>query len=290
MNSMTGFGRGTAEVNGIQITVELNSVNKRGLETAFSLPKDWSALERPMADKLKAALQRGRVQAWLQYETPADQSGMSFDKAAVELTVRTLQELAEGATVDFKVSPEVFWQIAYQNRQSAELPDAEEVEDAALEAMSGALQQLSAMRAQEGGALKADLAERINALESLTEMIISHREGLTESYRDMLMQRLKQLNLELDIDDERVLKEVSIFADRCDVTEELTRLASHLKQFRETLELDEPIGRKLEFLVQEIHREFNTIGSKSNQLETSKCVIEAKNEIERIREQVQNVE
>ena len=108
-------------MDGILITVELNSVNKRGLETAFSLPKDWNGLERPMAEQIKAKLQRGRVQAWLQYETPASQSGLSFDQEAIQQTLARLADLAKASGVAFSATPEVFWQIAYQNRQSAEL-------------------------------------------------------------------------------------------------------------------------------------------------------------------------
>lgn len=291
MNSMTGFGRGTAAVEGIQITLELNSVNKRSLETAFSLPKEWCSLESAIAEKLKMAFQRGRIQAWLQYEAAGEKArGLAFDRAGVMQTLTELSELADIAGIVFSPSADVFWQIAYQNRKTAELPKAEAVEAPVLEALAAAIGQMAAMRATEGAALQRDLSARINTLERLTTDIAKAREGLTQLYREALLQRLKQLNLELDLNDERVLKEVSIFADRCDVTEELTRLASHLQQFREALQDTQPVGRKLEFLVQEIHREFNTVGSKANQLETSKYVIEAKNEIERIREQVQNVE
>ena len=146
------------------------------------------------------------------------------------------------------------------------------------------------MREKEGAALQADLTLRITELDSIRAGIAGHAEGTTGNYRDALLERLGQLGLELDTSDERVLKEVALFADRCDISEEITRLSSHFEQFNELLSSQEAVGRKMDFLCQEIHREFNTIGSKANHIEITRAVIDGKNELERVREQVQNIE
>ena len=138
--------------------------------------------------------------------------------------------------------------------------------------------------------MATDLSERIGTLETLSAQIEAHSKNAVPRYRDALFERLKQINLDLDLNDERVLKEIALFADRCDVSEEITRLKSHFEQFHAFLKSNEASGRKMDFLCQEIHRELNTTGSKSSQIEITRAVIEGKNELERIREQVQNVE
>ncbi|MDP4880050.1 MAG: YicC family protein, partial [Opitutales bacterium] len=170
------------------------------------------------------------------------------------------------------------------------LPDWSVIEESIKAAFDQALTDIHSMRTAEGDALKKDLLERIDALDQLSTEIETHAAGAVGKYKDALLERLKQLELDLDPSDERVLKELAIFADRCDVSEEMTRLKSHFKQFREFLAAEEATGRKMDFLCQEIHREFNTTGSKSSQIEITRAVIEGKNSLERIREQVQNVE
>jgi len=153
-----------------------------------------------------------------------------------------------------------------------------------------ALGQLVAMRQAEGKALKEDLEQRLENIGVALQAIRSGMGDTVPRYRELLLQRLSQASLEIDLSDERVLKEIALFADKCDISEETTRLDSHLVQFRECLQEGSPVGRKLEFILQEVNREFNTIGSKANNIEISRHVIEAKNEIERIREQIQNIE
>ena len=146
------------------------------------------------------------------------------------------------------------------------------------------------MRQCEGVALAKDLEQRIYALEALVKNIKEHASGASNRYGDALLERLKQLDLEINLDDARVLKEIALFADRADISEELTRLNCHIEQFRELISGNEVSGRKMDFLCQEIHRELNTTGSKSTQIEITRAVIEGKNQLERIREQVQNIE
>lgn len=289
---MTGFGRGSATLEDCEISVELNAVNRRNLETVFSLPKDWQLLERPMAEVLRKALSRGRVHCSVNVDTTGGTGGLGWDEAEVEGTLKRFDRLANRVGCAWPPSAETLLRIILALQTGSRLPAADSVEPLVLKALEGALNQLQAMRATEGAALAEDLANRTGALRQLVIVIRRESADRPEQYRALLLTRLKQAGLELELEDERVLKEVAIFADRCDITEELTRLESHFTQFTETMaEPNEAgIGRKLEFIVQEINREFNTIGSKANNIEVSKAVIEAKNEIERIREQVQNVE
>lgn len=289
---MTGFGRGTAAGPGFEVSVEVNSVNRRNLETLFSMPKDWQVLERSMAKLLRGSLSRGRVHTSVSVDTGGGEPGLTWDDAEVEATVKRFEQLAHRVGNTAKTDPDVLLRIILALQANTALPDSEQAEPVVIAALKAALSRLCEMRSTEGAALAADLSVRLELLQSLLDGIREAAAGRVEQYRELLHGRLKQAGLEIDPDDERVLKEIAIFADRCDVTEELTRLESHLGQFVGTMSADvsQGIGRKLEFILQEINREFNTIGSKSNSLDVSKSVIEAKNEIERIREQIQNIE
>lgn len=294
MNSMTGFGRGTATVEGFSVTVELSSVNRRTLEISTTLTKEFQVLDRSVTEKLRAAFQRGKIHASVQMGTGQISSGLA-PVGQVLAHLAYLQQLATAARVEFVVTPDLLFRLASLNvgNQAEEvLQRWEPPLQIALEQAIGALQ---AMRKTEGLALQADLSSRIELLQQIVATVREHSAGTVANYRELLLQRLRQAGLEIDFADERVLREVAFFADRCDITEELTRLESHLRQFRESLDRAEensgdPIGRKLEFLTQEIGREINTIGSKANSLPITQAVLQAKNEAERIREQLANVE
>jgi len=289
---MTGFGRSSVTAEGMEIAVEMSSVNRRHLETSCSLPKEWQALERPVAELLRKQLSRGKVHTNIQIEALPGTDAFAWDEDAVKATVENFKSLSSQVLDPntAELDAQTLFKIVMIHKKAGNSVDLETLTPIVLEAASGALKKLCSMRASEGEAMKKDMAERIDALKALLETILTNSGDVVTRYRELLMNRLKQAGLELDLDDERVLKEIAIFSDRCDIAEETTRLLSHLSQFDETLEDEKPTGRKLEFILQEINREFNTIGSKANNIEISKCVIEAKNEIERIREQVQNVE
>ena len=287
---MTGYGRGTASGNGLELVVELTSVNRRSLDIAFSLPKEWQGLERPLGERIRNRIQRGRVQATVQIERRGQEKAIQWDEERVALTLSRLADLAEAQGVQFEPDAQVLYQIAAAHREAADLPSSDEILSLATGAMKEALDQLANMRLEEGKALEADLLERCKLLLKRIEEVRAESAEVVPNYREELMRRLKQAGLELDLDDERVLREIAIFADRCDISEEITRVESHLDQFRMSLSEERPIGRKLEFIQQEINREFNTIGAKANCLNITRAVIEAKNDIERIREQLQNVE
>ena len=290
MNSMTGYGRGTVSGNGLELVVELTSVNRRNLDVAFSLPKEWHGLERPLGEQIRKRIQRGRVQATMQIERGGQEEAIQWDEERVALTLSRLADLAEAQGIPFKPDAQVLFQIAVAHREAADLPSPEEILSLARGAVNEGLDQLTQMRLEEGKALETDLRERCGLLIKRIEEVRFASGKLVPNYREELMRRLKQAGLELDLEDERLLKEIAIFADRCDISEEITRIESHLEQFRTSLEEEGPIGRKLEFILQEINREFNTVGSKANSLEITRAVIESKNEIERMREQLQNVE
>ena len=193
-------------------------------------------------------------------------------------------------SLEFNPDASFLIDLARSVKDSSELPDWKELIKPLKEAFVSALSEIEVMRSKEGTALAADLRKRINELNGYREEISKYALRSSEKYRDSLLERLKQLNLDLDPSDERVLKEIALFVDRSDISEEITRLSSHFEQFLTFIKAEEATGRKMDFLCQEIHRELNTTGSKSNDIEITRIVIEAKNALERIREQVQNIE
>ncbi len=293
MRSMTGFGRGCADAvdAGVSIQVEINSVNRKTLDTQISAPREWSGFDAPCNEWVKGAFQRGRVNIQVKVEsTQGSSDSLRLNTAAMEQSLSDLRAFAEAQGLEFAPDGGLLLELARSVKDSSGLPTWQELESPLKEAFDAALADIESMRLQEGAALAADLKERIHELESFRQQIEKSAAGSTERYRDALLERLKQLKLELDPSDERVLKEIAIFADRSDISEETTRLASHFEQFLSFIESDEATGRKMDFLCQEIHREFNTTGSKSNDIEITRIVIEGKNALERIREQVQNIE
>ena len=293
MLSMTGFGRGCAEAAeaGLRIQVEIHSVNRKTLDIQISAPREWSGYEAICSEWINDAFQRGRVNVQIKVESTQDSSdSLAMNTDAMAESLNNLKAFAEAQGFDFTPDSSLLLDLARSVKDRSSLPDWKELKNALQEALRVALADINAMRLNEGTALAKDLKERITELETFRKQIEKNAAGSTQSYRDALLERLKQLELELDVSDERVLKEIAIYADRSDISEETTRLSSHFEQFLGFLNADEATGRKMDFLCQEIHREFNTTGSKSNDIEITRLVIEGKNTLERIREQVQNIE
>lgn len=288
MNSMTGFGRGSAQFGSHSVSVQVNSVNRRGLDLSVALPDAWETLEGGIADAVRKVVARGKVHVVV--EVDGGRAAAEWDEAAVADTLDRLKDLAAAQGVPFQPSAELLWEIASAQSGEGQLGAAEEVWPAVEQALTAALRGLGAMRAREGEALLVDFLGRLAKLHSNVEAIAQRAPQVTVNYREALLLRLRTAGLELDLSDERVLKEVALFADRIDVTEEITRLRSHLAQLKELLRGDGEVGRKAEFILQEIGREIHTIGSKANDLQISQRVIECKNELERVREQMANVE
>ncbi len=290
MNSMTGYGRGTARHENWEITVEASSVNRKSLEITTSLPREWQGMDRAATDAVREVVQRGKVNVLVSVKNPHATAGVAWDDAAVSEVLKRLEALAKLNGVPFQPDARLLLEIVSAMGATGGLPGWDDAWPVVQGALSEALGQLAAMRAEEGAALGRDTVSRLDFLGKLVVEIRAQSSGTVPRYRELLLQRLRQAELQIDLSDERVLREVALFADRCDVAEELTRLESHLEQFRQTVSEKGSVGRKMDFLCQEIHREFNTIGSKANNLEITKRVIEAKNELERVREQIQNIE
>ena len=293
MNSMTGYGAGSAtgESTGVRIDVAIATVNRKNLDTQITAPRDWNGFDQRCQEWVKAHFHRGRVTVRVDIRCP-DKDGAPFeaDTAAMDAALHHFRRFAEERNIPFIPDARFLLELARGVRDSDESPDWETLQTELKAAFDQAAGQTLAMRAREGAALAADLDGRLRELAGLADSMASHAAEAPAKRRDALLERLRNLQLELDPEDERVLKELALFADRADITEELTRLRSHLEQFSGFMRAAEPVGRKMDFLCQEILREFNTIGSKAADRELTKCVIEGKNAVEQIREQVQNIE
>lgn len=287
---MTGYGRATGAVDGYSLTIQVSSVNRKTLDLAVNLPGDWESLETAVAEQVRQVAARGRITVRVELTGARGAAAIAWDEAEVSAAVDKLAALAASRGIEFTPTSELLWSIANSQRVVAELPAVQEASAVVMETLGEALRGFVAMRAQEGEALLVDFLARLNVLRGHIDAIAARAPHVAPGYREVLLQRLRQAELELDVSDERVLREVALFADRCDVSEELTRLRSHLEQFATLLKSKGEIGRKAEFILQEIGREVNTIGSKANDLTISRAVIELKNELERVREQIANVE
>ncbi len=289
MNSMTGFGRGQARDEKIEVTVEVSSLNSRNLEVSFLGPKEWMGLEHIFVRQVRKSLQRGKVRVALQAKSLDCEGPLNWDDSEVSEFLAKLEKLSKTLGVSFDVNPALLFRVVQAlSQKTYSLPHWETVKSAVEEALDVALDHLQTMRSQEGKALTEDIRLRSHQLAIWLEEIRTEVPKVVPSYRDLLLQRLGQADL--DLDDERVRKEIAIFADRCDIAEEITRMDSHLKQLEACLTEEGAVGRKIDFLIQEINREINTVGSKANYLPITQQVIEFKGELERLREQAQNLE
>ncbi len=292
MKSMTGFGRATAALGASTLTVQVNSVNRKTLDLAISLPAEWDEYEAPAGELARKYAARGKVS--IRFDVTGTEGAQSqpvtWDEAAVDDTLDKLAAQAERRGLKLDITPELLWSVVSSQRKKTDLPADDSVRATVLATLDEALRAFSAMRAKEGDALLADFNTRIQTITAHLDAVAALAPAVAPAWREQLMKRLREAGLEINPDDERVLKEVALFADRCDIAEEITRLRSHLSQFSALLRSDAEIGRKAEFILQEMGREVNTIGSKANNIEISRRVIEMKNELERVREQIANVE
>ena len=289
-HSMTGFGRAEIDLPGARLAVELVTVNQKNLQVSVHGPDAWPTLESAATGWIRARLQRGKVTARVT-QAAAGGPGTTWDLESTRLQLVELERLAQALGAPWTPpSLELVLKLAESRRgQAGALPELAAVETIVQAAFALALDQLVAMRAREGAALAADLRARLGLLAGFVQTMEASEQGAVARHREALLRRLKEAGLDLDVSDERVLKELAFFAERCDITEEIVRLRSHLAQFEAELGQANG-GRKLDFLVQELLREVNTIGSKAAEIPTTRAVLEAKTEIERIREQVQNLE
>ena len=289
--SMTGYGRAQQMLHGREITVEMRSVNPRYLEYAARLPRNCAFLEEPVKKLVAAQVHRGKVELSLTIQsTTAADASVQINWALAKSYQQALASLAEQLDLkqDMTVTtltrfPDVLVPVAAPADPEELQADVEVVVQQAIEAF---LQ----MRASEGAKLAADVREKLAAVEMLVGQIEQGSAGRVKAYTERLYARLQELLADRNIEESRILTEAALFADKTAVDEETVRLRSHLAQYREILEMEEPIGRKLDFLTQELNREANTIGSKCQDASMTKLVVTLKSEIEKIREQIQNIE
>lgn len=292
MKSMTGFGKGQASSNGVDCTVEISSVNRKQLDLRFNIPTELKGLEPALRKALLERVSRGAVNVKfiVDYDESLKSQAITINKEVAAHYVNEFKLLAVNLGISDSVSisdlvalPEVV------TEKDIDL-DADLFKDSCLEAMKVALDNFVNMRSEEGLVLKADLLERRKGLELFVDKIRERAPFVINEYRDKLKERVELLLQDMALDEESLAREVAYFADRCDISEEVTRLYSHFQQFDKLVHDTKPVGRALDFLIQEMFREINTTGSKANDAEIARLVVSFKTELEKVREQVQNIE
>jgi uncharacterized protein (TIGR00255 family) len=290
MRSMTGYGRASAALAGGTLTVQVSSVNRKGLDLSVKIPDAWEALEAEVGERVRRSASRGKVHVDVEFTASKGGTDASWSDEGVGAALDRLAALADTRHIPFEPTAELLWQVANSQRTPFELPAAEDARKDVAAVLDEAVRAFATMREREGATLLADLSARLASCRAHMDAIAARAPAVPPTYRAQLMKRLREAGLELDVEDERVLREVALFADRCDISEEITRFRSHVEQLSALMTTGDEIGRKADFILQELGREANTVGSKANDLGISKGVIELKNELERIREQMANVE
>jgi uncharacterized protein (TIGR00255 family) len=293
MKSMTGYGRGECARDGFKVTVEVSSVNRKQAEISVNLPRDMEALEAPIRDLVNRSVSRGRLTVRVSLHTAESKSSarLHINVALAKAYAKELEKLAKHLKLSGPVTLDQLLRAPGVFQTDEQLADAEDLWPAVEKALKQALAALLKMRSREGANLAKDLSTRIAVMQQCTERVQKQSPKSTERYRQHLIERIKNAGLASPLEeDERLLKEVVFFADRSDISEEITRLQSHFQQFDDCTQSDDPVGRMLDFLAQEMNREINTIGSKANDADISREVVTLKAELEKFREQAQNVE
>ncbi len=291
IKSMTGYGRQKGENERREVQVEIKSVNHRYLDLNVKVPRIYSFLEEPIKTAVSAAVARGKVDIYL--SITAKEGGdakVSPNLALAGEYLRALEQVRDTYSLKDDISVMELAHMPDLLTVAREEPDAEEVKTQVLEVLGRALEEYNAMRRTEGERLCEDIARRGQAIGKMVDQVEQRSPQSVEEYRQKIAQRMTEILGDSDIAEQRILAEAALFADKVSVTEEVVRLRSHLSQLQKMVQGDAPVGRKLDFLVQELNREANTIGSKANDYELAQIVIEIKAEIEKIREQIQNLE
>ncbi len=290
---MTGYGRGECAQKGFKTTVEVSSVNRKQSEITVNLPRELEVLEAQIRDEVNKVVSRGRLTVRVSMHSAETSAAgqIRTNTTLAKAYVKEFQKLAK----ELKISPELNLETVIRCpgvlHTAGEIEEAEDLWPAVEKALKLALGALLKMRDREGAHLTKDLTSRMDMIQKSWAKISKQAPEVQKRYREQLLQRIKNAGLETPApDDERLIKEVVYFADRSDISEELTRLQSHFQQFNDCVKSGEPVGRTLDFLAQEMNREVNTIGAKANDAVISREVVVLKAELERFREQVQNVE
>lgn len=290
--SMTGFGRGETQVGNKTFSIEMKSVNHRYLDMNIRMPKRFLSFEESMRKMIKERVKRGKVDVFVNYET----TGVAEGEVKVDLELAKgyfegLKAIGEHLSVTHDVNTLSLARLPEVITLDTKEEDMEVIEEGITTALTQALTQMAGMRNNEGSKTKKDLGDLLKELEESLEIIRELGPTQVENYREKLLERIAELTKDqMEIDEERIQAEVVFFADKSNINEEIIRLKSHIDQFEKALEIQEPKGRKLDFIIQEMNREINTIASKSHDTQISNNVVLIKSSLEKMREQVQNIE
>lgn len=290
IRSMTGFGKASRGGQQRALDLEFKSVNSRYLDINIRMPKAFMAVEDRIKKQLGETVSRGKVDMFLTYRNNSSEDVLvNINEGAAEKYVVALRDITRKLGIHDDISTSFLLELDGVVTMETRPEDLDSVWELISSVLSEAMEAHDAMRLAEGANLKKDLLLKSQSIREKTARIKELSQGSIERYRERLTQRLAELN-QLYVEDDRIAQEVAIYADRASIDEEITRLSSHMEQLEEILELDEPVGRKLDFLAQEMNREANTMAGKSVDLEVTELVLDIKSEIEKIREQIQNIE
>ena len=291
VRSMTGFGRAKNQINGFDVTVEIKSVNHRYFEFSLRIPRSYNFLEEKIKNFLSQKISRGKVEVSILIDDLNQNSTVvEINREYADAYIKALGDLSKQYKIknDLKVSTLALNSEMFKVRRVA--VEDEVIEAAIMPVLEEAVENFISMRSVEGERLLKDVTSRTENILSKVEFVEARSPETVTAYKEKITQKIKEMLSDNTVDEQRVLTEVAIFADKVAVAEETVRLRSHIKQFNSLLLSDEAVGRKLDFIVQEMNREANTIGSKAQDIEIAHTVVDIKSEIEKIREQIQNME
>ena len=291
VKSMTGYGRARETLNGRDITVEVRSVNNRYLDCTVKMPRAYVFAEDAIKSRVQKAISRGKVDVFVSIDTTAaDVSVVAVNEPLARGYYEALMKLKETFSLEGDISPVALAKFPDVLTVTKADEDLETVSADLCAVLDKALEAYNAMRTVEGAKLAEDIGSRLTNIENYTSQVEARSPETVSEYRQKLTNRMQEVLQNTNIDEQRILTEAAIYADKVAVDEETVRLRSHVAQLRTMLVSDEPMGRKMDFLIQEVNRESNTIGSKCNDVSIAQVVIGLKAEVEKMREQVQNVE
>ncbi len=291
MHSMTGYGKGVSKRDGKTITIEIKTVNHRFLDCNIKLPRNFLFVEDRVKKAVSSAISRGHVDLYLTYEqSSTDEGAYTVDLELANNYLTAVRQLENGTGLANDVTLSTLLRVGDIVTRQQSVEDEDLLAEMTLEAVSEALVNLKVMREKEGQSQKADIASKLGTIEACLDRIKEFAPKVVEDYRALLNARIAEVVEPSLVDKQRLATEVALYADHCAIDEEITRLSTHISNMRSLLEATEPVGRKMDFLVQEFNRETNTIGSKANDMRITKEVLAIKNEIEKMREQAANIE
>lgn len=291
MHSMTGYGKGVSKRDGKTITIEIKTVNHRFLDCNIKLPRNFLFVEDRVKKAVSSAISRGHVDLYLTYEqSSTDEGAYTVDLELANNYLTAVRQLENGTGLANDVTLSTLLRVGDIVTRQQSVEDEDLLAEMTLEAASEALVNLKVMREKEGQSQKADIASKLGTIEACLDRIKEFALKVVEDYRELLNARIAEVVEPSLVDKQRLATEVALYADHCAIDEEITRLSTHISNMRSLLEATEPVGRKMDFLVQEFNRETNTIGSKANDMRITKEVLAIKNEIEKMREQAANIE